>query len=130
MAIEKTFNTKNFSYIEDNNLSWKATGLLTYLLKYNYNSNLLEHLTKVKTDGITSCKNVLIELRKNNYCHYFELRQKGKIITTFYVAYDVPTSVTDKLIEEIFLEINGIIINDKKIKIDKENFSLIYKNVI
>lgn len=106
--------------INDNRLSWKATGLLTYLVGRPSDWKIvLEHLATCKTDGITACKSALRELRSFNYCHYFELRQKGKVVETFYIIYEVPTPYSIELHNNIVADIEGI----------DESYSLIYKKV-
>lgn len=80
---------------------------------------VLEHLATCKTDGITACKSALRELRTFNYCHYFELRQKGKVIETFYIIYEIPTPYSIELHNNILADIEGI----------NESYSLIYKKV-
>lgn len=106
--------------INDNRLSWKATGLLTYLVGRPSDWKIvLEHLATCKTDGITACKSALRELRTFNYCHYFELRQKGKVVETFYIIYEIPTPYSIELHNNILADIEGI----------DESYSLIYKKV-
>lgn len=106
--------------INDNRLSWKATGLLTYLVGRPSDWKIvLEHLATCKTDGITACKSALRELRSFNYCHYFELRQKGKVVETFYIIYEIPTPYSIELHNNILADIEGI----------DESYSLIYKKV-
>lgn len=106
--------------INDSNLSWKATGLLTYLVGRPADWKIvLEHLATVKTDGITACKSALRELRSSNYCHYFELRQQGKVVETFYIVYEVPTPYSSELHNNVLNDIEGI----------DETYSLVYKKV-
>ena len=99
MAIIKTkIKEKNYVQIEktginDKRLSWAATGLLTYLIGRPENWNIvIEHLKTVKTDGRDSTRNALNNLREFNYCHYFEIREKGKIIETIYLIFENPIS--------------------------------------
>lgn len=106
--------------INDSNLSWKATGLLTYLVGRPADWKIiLEQLANVKTDGISACKSALRELRSFNYCHYFELRQQGKVVETFYIVYEVPTPYSNELHNNILNDIEGI----------DETYSLVYKKV-
>ena len=99
MAIIKTkIREKNYVQIEkmgieDNRLSWAATGLLTYLIGRPENWNIIiEYLKTVKTDGRDSTRNALNNLREFNYCHYFEIREKGKIVETIYLVFEKPIS--------------------------------------
>ncbi|MFC2423977.1 MAG: replication protein [Fusobacterium polymorphum] len=78
--------------VDDSNLSWEATGLLTYLIgrPNNWKINIV-HLASVKKNKETSTRNALLELRKAKYCHYFEVRKSGKIVETFYLIFEIPT---------------------------------------
>ena len=98
MAIIKTkIKEKNYMQIDktgiqDSRLSWSATGLLTYLIgRPDDWEIIIEHLRTVKTNGRDSTKSALVELRQYEYCHYFELREKGIIRETFYLVFEVPT---------------------------------------
>ena len=98
MAIIKVLKREN-PYIQidkievdDSNLSWEATGLLTYLIGRPNNWKInIAHLASVKKNKETSTRNALLELRKAKYCHYFEVRKSGKIVETFYLVFEVPT---------------------------------------
>ena len=99
MAIIKTkIRERNYVQIDktginDKRLSWAATGLLTYLIERPENWNIIiEHLKTVKTNGRDSTRNALNNLREFNYCHYFEIREKGKIIETIYLIFENPIS--------------------------------------
>lgn len=99
MAVIKTrIKEKNYIQIEkegidDKRLSWAATGLLTYLIGRPENWNIIiKHLKTVKTNGRDSTRNALNNLREFNYCHYFEIREKGKIVETIYLVFEKPIS--------------------------------------
>ena len=78
--------------VDDSNLSWEATGLLTYLIGRPHNWKInIAHLASVKKNKETSTRNALLELRKAKYCHYFEVRKSGKIVETFYLIFEIPT---------------------------------------
>ena len=84
--------------IDDPNLSWGATGLLTYLIGRPSNWKIsIAHLSKVKKCRETATKSVLKELREFNYCHYFVVRKNGKISETFYLVFEVPTDSNEIL---------------------------------
>ena len=84
--------------IDDPNLSWGATGLLTYLIGRPSNWKIsISHLSKVKKCKETATKTVLKELREFNYCHYFIVRKNGKISETFYLVFEVPTDSNEIL---------------------------------
>lgn len=100
--------------IEDPRLSWAATGLLTYLLGRPTNWKIIiEHLRTVKTDGRDSTRNALNNLREVGYCHYFEIRERGKIVENIYLVFEVVTSIEEAM---------------KGFEL-KENQKLIYKKV-
>ena len=78
--------------IDDSTLSWEATGLLTYLIGRPSNWKInITHLSSVKTNGERSTRRALLELRKHNYCHYFEIRKKGRVTETIYLVFEIPT---------------------------------------
>lgn len=87
--------------IDDPNLSWGATGLLTYLIGRPSNWKIsIAHLSKVKKCRETATKSVLKELREFNYCHYFVVRKNGKISETFYLVFEVPTD-SNEIVDHI-----------------------------
>ena len=84
--------------VDDPNLSWAATGLLTYLIGRPGNWKInITHLSSVKTCKETATKSALKELREANYCHYFVVRKNGKISETFYLVFEVPTNYEEVL---------------------------------
>lgn len=96
--------------IDDPNLSWGATGLLTYLIGRPSNWKIsISHLSKVKKCKETATKTVLKELREFNYCHYFVVRKNGKISETFYLVFEVPTDSNEILDHiEIYIDIKDV----------------------
>lgn len=122
MTIIKTIKRKN-PYIQidktginDTKLSWGASGLLTYLIGRPTDWKInLNHLAKVKEkDKKDKTRSYLNELRKFEYCHYFEIRKKGRVLETFYLIFEVPTKY-----EEIL---------DNYIEVPKE-CSILYKEI-
>lgn len=98
MAIIKTIKHENKfalidkNSIEDNRLSWAATGLLTYLVSRPDNWQIIiEQLKTVKTTGRDATRTALNELRQFGYCHYFEIRKAGKIVENIYIVFETPT---------------------------------------
>lgn len=78
--------------IEDNRLSWGATGLLTYLVGRPDNWEIsISHLSKVKTNKESATRNALNELREFQYCHFFRIKYKGKNIDSTYLIFETPT---------------------------------------
>lgn len=87
MAIIKVLKRENpyvqidKTGIDDPNLSWEATGLLTYLVGRPNNWKInIAHLSSVKKNKETSTRKALLELRKYNYCHLFKIRKEGKYV--------------------------------------------------
>ena len=111
MAIIKIIKREN-PYIQidktginDNRLSWGASGVLAYLAgrPKDWNVNL-SHLATVKdNDKKDKTRKYLNELRNFGYCHYFEIRKAGKIIQNFYLVFEVPTKYQEVL--ENFIDI-------------------------
>ena len=131
MAIVKIIKREN-PYIQidktginDNRLSWGASGLLTYLIGRPEDWKInLNHLATVKDkDKKDKTRGYLNELRKFEYCHYFEIRKSGRIVENFYLIFEVPTKYEEIL--ENFIEIpENCTIHYKKIssqKKEKEN---------
>ena len=84
--------------VDDPNLSWAATGLLTYLIGRPGNWKInITHLSGVKLDRERATRGALLELREANYCHYFEIRKKGKVIETIYLVFEVPISYEEAI---------------------------------
>ena len=105
--------------VDDPNLSWAATGLLTYLIGRPGNWKInITHLSSVKTCKETATKSALKELREANYCHYFIVRKKGKISETFYLVFEVPTNYEEVLENYIDLK-DGETILYQPVKIGK-----------
>lgn len=105
MAIIKTIKREN-PYIQidktginDNRLSWGASGLLTYLIGRPDDWKInLNHLATVKEkDKKDKTRGYLNELRQFGYCHYFEVRKNGKVRETFYLVFEVPTKYEEIL---------------------------------
>lgn len=105
--------------VDDSNLSWAATGLLTYLIGRPGNWKInITHLSSVKTCKETATKSALKELREANYCHYFVVRKNGKISETFYLVFEVPTNYEEVLENYIDLK-EGETILYQPVKIGK-----------
>ena len=111
MAIVKIIKREN-PYIQidktginDNRLSWGASGLLTYLIGRPEDWKInLNHLATVKDkDKKDKTRGYLNELREFEYCHYFEVRKSGRIVENFYLVFEVPTKYEEIL--ENFIEI-------------------------
>lgn len=88
---EKNYLQIDKLVVEDKRLSWGATGLLTYLIGKPADWKVkIEQLRKAKSDGRDATRKILNELREYHYCHYFEIRVKGKIKETIYLIFENP----------------------------------------
>jgi len=115
--------------VDDPNLSWAATGLLTYLIGRPGNWKInITHLSTVKTCKETATKSALKELREANYCHYFVVRKNGKISETFYLVFEVPTNYEEVLENYIDLK-DGETILYQPVKIEKNTENKTKKKV-
>ena len=97
LAIIKTRKKENpFIQIDktglnDKRLTWAAKGLLTYLIGLPEDWEIiLEHLKNQSADKRDATRNALNNLREFGYCHYFEIREKGKVQETIYLVYETP----------------------------------------
>ena len=124
--------------VDDPNLSWAATGLLTYLIGRPGNWKInITHLSSVKTCKETATKSALKELREANYCHYFVVRKNGRISETFYLVFEVPTNYEEVLENYIDLKDGETILyqpvktneNKTKKKIPQVENQLVKKNI-
>ena len=131
MAIIKIIKREN-PYIQidktginDNRLSWGASGLLTYLIGRPEDWKInLNHLATVKDrDKKDKTRGYLNELKEFGYCHYFEIRKAGKIIQNFYLIFEVPIQYEEVL--ENFIDVpEDCTVYHKELakeKIEKEN---------
>jgi hypothetical protein len=88
--------TENFSIIDnrfvlDKNLSFKAKGILVYLLtRPNDWKVYIAEIASHSVDGIDSVKSGLKELKEAGYVVHRVVREKGKIIAHEYIVYETP----------------------------------------
>lgn len=94
MAISRIHHDENYTCISneigrDKNLSFKAKGLLCYMLtcKDDWNFNI-EGICAMSTDGYESVRTGLIELEKAGYLKRTELREHGRIVEIQYDIYE------------------------------------------
>lgn len=96
-AKKNNFSIISNSVMQDVKLSWKAKGLLCYLLHLPDDWRInTKHLEKQATDGRHSLKVGLIELQKAGYLTHENLREKGKFIGHVWTVYEEPCLKTDK----------------------------------
>ena len=95
-SIIRVQKSANYSIISNHplnnpDLSFKAKGLLTYLLSKPDNWVIsISHLAKVSTDQIASVRSAVKELRKNGYMTLSVSRENGKIQQWIYTAHELP----------------------------------------
>ena len=137
MSVFRINKTKNYTvmsnyHLQDRNLSYKAKGLLSYMLSlpsdWDYSIKGLVALSK---ENITSIKSGLKELKINNYLvidKIFPDKTKSGKIEYRYNIYEIPYSFNQgyenlSLENQVFenhTQINTNIINTKK-QIDKDD---------
>jgi hypothetical protein len=81
----------NRNCLNNKNLSWKAKGLLSYLLSMPDDWQIyLNELTTHSKDGRDSTASAIKELINNNYIKRERKRDKGKISGYIYTVYEAP----------------------------------------
>lgn len=94
--------TENFTILDntlfkDETISWKAKGLLAYLLHLPNDWQIyLEDLKNRSTDGIDSTRSAMNELIEKGYIEREEVREKGKFKGYEYTVLEKPISVKPK----------------------------------
>jgi len=86
---ENPYVLLNKKFLEDDNLSWKAKGLMSYLLSRPDNWHIyLEQLKKVSKDNKTATSNAIKELINNGYIAREKMRYAGKFRGYNYIIYE------------------------------------------
>ena len=84
----------NKNFLNDENLSWKAKGLLAYLLSLPDDWEIyISELQKHSTDGRDSTSNAIKELIKNAYIDRKEIRTEGRF-KSIYTVFESKSTVT------------------------------------
>ena len=95
-VVKKTnnFTIVDNHFIRDENLSWKARGLLVYLLHLPDDWQIyLEDLKNRATDGRDSTISGIKELMKKGYIKRTRKREKGRFVGYDYEVYEVPNEI-------------------------------------
>ena len=96
LRVEKNRNYSVISnvHLQDDSLSWKAKGLLSYLLSLPDDWQIyLEHLKNQSTDGRDSTRTGIKELLEKGYIERdFTRNEAGQIIGRDYIVLEKPTS--------------------------------------
>lgn len=89
---DKPWAQVNKATIEDSRLSWKATGLLSYLLQSpDVYDKRVNDLVKIKTDGSTSLSSAIKELIRFGYIQRIRSRNSlGQHTGVKYLVYENP----------------------------------------
>ncbi|HUX64322.1 hypothetical protein [Sulfuricella sp.] len=96
-AVERDFTVLNNKIIRDDRLSWKATGLLVWLLHLSPEWKLyLTAIKKFKKDGSESTRSGLQELMNIGYVQVKEIREGGRYKGTEWIITDNPGTLTNK----------------------------------
>lgn len=97
MAVLRVKKTRNFSivsnyYLNDQNLSLKAVGLLTKMLSFPENWNYtIRGLAAICKDGVGAISSGIQELERAGYVVRRQLRgENGRIVDTEYTIYEWP----------------------------------------
>ncbi|WP_058302419.1 hypothetical protein [Gorillibacterium timonense] len=82
--------------VQDERLSWKARGLLAYMLSKPDNFKFhLEELVNHAPDGLDSVKSGVKELSKYGYVKRYPIKEKGKIVAWEMEVYEQPSPQVD-----------------------------------
>lgn len=89
------------STLQDTRLSWKARGLLAYMLSKPDNFRFyLEELTKHAPDGLASVRAGIKELESLGYVKRFPNREKGKVLSWDMDVFEIPECDFRNLVNE------------------------------
>lgn len=95
----------NKGFLNNKTMSWKAKGLLAYLLSLPDDWEInLEDLQKRSTDRRDSIRTAFVELKKNGYVVVNPIKNKGKFKGVDYIVYEVPKNLEPEKIEPMFEE--------------------------
>lgn len=104
MSIFKIHKSNNFSIvsnkiINDKRLSWKARGILIYLLSKpeNWTVKMFDLINSSEKDGQVSVQNALKELKEMGYVELirgeFKNDKNENVFGSFYNVYEAPRGV-------------------------------------
>lgn len=90
---ENPYVIVNKNFINDESISWKAKGILLYLLSKPDDWRVYEtDIVKHSTDGRDSVRSAIRELIKAGYIMREKVRnEKGRIVGSNYVVFEVPS---------------------------------------
>ncbi|OLR26028.1 DnaD domain-containing protein [Bacillus cereus] len=118
---DKNYTTINNTGLKDKRLSWKAKGILAYILTLPDDwIFFMEEVTKHSKDGIASLKAGMKELKECGYVKRFPIKgEDGKIIKWEMIIYEVP-QVENQLVEKPLVD-NLPVENQPLLSTNKQN---------
>ncbi|WP_410973770.1 DnaD domain-containing protein [Bacillus paranthracis] len=131
---DKSYTTINNTGLKDTRLSWKAKGILAYILTLPDDWIFyMEEVTKHSKDGIASLKAGMKELKECGYVKRFPIKgEDGKISKWETIIYEVPQVekplVENQLVEKPSVENlpveNQPLLNTKELSTNKQNTNI------
>ncbi|MGG2938121.1 DnaD domain protein [Bacillus pacificus] len=131
---DKNYTTINNTGLKDTRLSWKAKGILAYILTLPDDWIFyMEEVTKHSKDGIASLKAGMKELKECGYVKRFPIKgEDGKISKWEMIIYEVPQVekplVENQLVEKPSVENlpveNQPLLSTKELSTNKQNTNI------
>ncbi|MGE1041232.1 DnaD domain-containing protein [Bacillus wiedmannii] len=131
---DKNYTTINNTGLKDTRLSWKAKGILAYILTLPDDWIFyMEEVTKHSKDGIASLKAGMKELKECGYVKRFPIKgEDGRISKWETIIYEVPQVekplVENQLVEKPSVENlpveNQPLLNTKELSTNKQNTNI------
>lgn len=89
---EKNFTVLDNTFIKDTRLSWKAKGLMTYLLSLPDDWTIhLSEIEKHATDGKSALRSAINELKELGYLKAEQKRENNRFAEMVYIIIENPT---------------------------------------
>lgn len=125
----KNYTTINNTGLRDERLSWKAKGILAYILSLPDDWVFyMEEISTHAKDGIDSLRVGMKELKKYGYVRRFPVKnEKGKITNWETIIYEVPQVENPQMekpqVEVPFVE-NPTLLSTKELSTNKQNINI------
>ena len=118
--IDGNFKTIDLTCIQDNNLSWRAKGIHTYMISRPIGWKIRKtDLVNKSLEGRDAVVKALNELRKFNYLYLVHKRNlSGQIVGSVYYVLQKPEADFKKLEKELNLEVE---FNYKYVVLENKN---------
>ncbi|MBJ8022402.1 DnaD domain-containing protein [Bacillus cereus] len=130
----KNYTTINNTGLRDERLSWKAKGILAYILSLPDDWVFyMEEISTHAKDGIDSLRVGMKELKKFGYVRRFPVKnEKGKITSWETIIYEVPQvenpHMENPLVEKPQMEVpfmeNPTLLSTKELSTNKQNTNI------